>query len=309
MTNEIATFREMSTENGDVHSQNNADVTDGFLELVGDRVRAARARKNISRKTLSEISGVSQRYLAQLETGAGNISIVLLRRVADALDYKIEWLVGEEDPYSSEILPVITLFNQATAEKRQKVLEILDPEHPDSRRASRIAFIGLRGAGKSTIGRLFAKHKNIPFLELNEEIEQASGMPVDEVMALYGQEGYRRLEKQSIERTVATNETLVLEVAGGIVSEPETFKYLLRHYHTIWLKADPEDHMARVRKQGDERPMAGNPEAMSELRNILKSREALYEQAELQIDTSRHTLNEVVVSVLKAVDRNRFLSD
>lgn len=301
-TNEIATF-----ETARLQSSEAVDENTSFLLAVGERVRAARARKNISRKTLSEISGISQRYLAQLETGSGNISIILLRRVADALDYKIEWLVGEDDPYSSSILPLIALYNQATADQRQKVLSMLEQDGPASARASRIAFIGLRGAGKSTIGRLFSAQKEMPFLELNDTIEEASGMPVDEVMALYGQEGYRRLEKQSVERIAATNDTIVLAVAGGIVSAPETFNYLLRNYHTIWLKADPEDHMGRVRKQGDERPMAGNPEAMAELRNILRDREALYNSADIVINTSQQSVSEVVAQVLSAVDEYRFL--
>jgi len=303
-TNEIATFKTARMQSSEV-----VDGNTSFLEAVGERVRAARARKNISRKALSEISGISQRYLAQLETGSGNISIILLRRVADALDYKIEWLVGEDDPYSSSVLPLITLYNQATAAQRQKVLSMLEQNNPASVRASRIAFIGLRGAGKSTIGRLFSAQKEMPFLELNDTIEEASGMPVDEVMALYGQEGYRRLEKQSVERIAATNDAIVLAVAGGIVSAPETFNYLLRNYHTIWLKADPEDHMGRVRKQGDERPMAGNPEAMAELRNILRDREALYNSADIVINTSQQSVSEVVAQVLFAVDESRFLSN
>ncbi|MEH6475167.1 MAG: helix-turn-helix transcriptional regulator [Sneathiella sp.] len=303
-TNEIATFETARLQSSDAVDENTS-----FLEAVGERVRAARARKNISRKTLSEISGISQRYLAQLETGSGNISIILLRRVADALDYKIEWLVGDEDPYSSSILPLIGLYNQATADQRQKVLSMLEQNGPASAQASRIAFIGLRGAGKSTIGQLFSAQKEMPFLELNDTIEEASGMPVDEVMALYGQEGYRRLEKQSVERIAATNDAIVLAVAGGIVSAPETFNYLLRNYHTIWLKADPEDHMGRVRKQGDERPMAGNPEAMAELRNILRDREALYNSADIVINTSQQSVSEVVAQVLSAVDEHRFFSN
>ncbi|MEP3245875.1 MAG: helix-turn-helix transcriptional regulator [Sneathiella sp.] len=308
MTNEIATFGGRTP----LDEKNISSATEGetaaFLELVGERVRAARARKNISRKALSEISGVSQRYLAQLETGSGNISIILLRRVADALDYKIEWLVGEEDPYSSKLLSIISLYKQATGDQRMKVLEILDPDHPNLKRSRRIAFIGLRGAGKSTLGRLSAEKIGFPFLELNEEIEQASGMPVNEVIALYGQEGYRRLEKQSVERIVATNDSIVLAVAGGIVSEPETFNYLLRHYHTIWLKADPTDHMTRVRGQGDERPMAGNPEAMDELKSILMSREALYERAEIEINTSGRTLEQTLEDVLGAIEEKGYLN-
>lgn len=280
-----------------------------LLAMVGERVRTARARKGISRKRLSEISGVSQRYLAQLEGGEGNISIVLLRRVAQALDHRIEWLVGADDPWNSDVTTVMGLYRGATAAQRRKVLEILDPEHPALRRGRRIAFIGLRGAGKSTLGRLAADRLGVPFLELNVEIEQASGMPVNEVMALYGQEGYRRLERQSVERIVATSDSLVLAVAGGIVSEPETFTYLLRHYHTVWLKAKPEEHMGRVRAQGDTRPMAGNPAAMEELRTILTSREALYGQASIHVDTSGRTLDESLADVLAAIRERGILGD
>lgn len=309
MKNEIVTF-DGKVSVGDLDGTPGAeDVTSAFLVLVGERVREARSRKNISRKALSEISGVSQRYLAQLETGAGNISIVLLRRVAEALDYKIEWLVGEEDPYSSKLLSLFSLFKQATSSQRMKVLEILDPDHPKLKRSKRIAFIGLRGAGKSTLGRLTAEKTSLPFLELNEEIEQASGMPVNEVIALYGQEGYRRLERQSLERIVATHDSIVLAVAGGIVSEPETFNYLLRHYHSVWLKAEPTDHMTRVRGQGDERPMAGNPEAMEELKSILMSREAIYARAEIEVNTSGRTLEQTLGDVVDAIAEKGCLID
>jgi XRE family aerobic/anaerobic benzoate catabolism transcriptional regulator len=278
-----------------------------FLERVGERVRNARARRGISRKALSDISGVSQRYLAQLETGAGNISILLLRRVAEALDHKIEWLIGEEDPYSSDVVAVTSLYRGATAEQRRRVLEVLDPQRPSLRRGRRIAFIGLRGAGKSTLGRLTASEIDSQFVELNDEIEQASGMAVTEVMALYGQAGYRRLEMQALERIVATYESIVLAVAGGIVSEPETFNYLLGNFHTVWLKARPEDHMTRVRAQGDERPMAGNPAAMEELRSILASREVLYARADAVVDTTDRTLDATVAEVLRTVDACGFL--
>lgn len=272
-----------------------------FLAKVGERVRTARSRKGVSRKSLSESSGVSQRYLAQLETGDGNISIALLKRIAEALDHRIEWLVGEDDPWNSDIVTVSSLFRGATSEQRARVFEILDPEHASLDRARRVALIGLRGAGKSTLGRLAAAAIGAPFLELNSEIEQASGMPVNEVMALYGQEGYRRLERQSVERIAATHEALVLAVAGGIVSEPDTFSYLLRHYHTVWLKAKPEEHMARVRAQGDTRPMAGNPAAMDELKAILTSREALYTRAEFQIDTSGRSVEESLSDLMAVI--------
>jgi XRE family transcriptional regulator, aerobic/anaerobic benzoate catabolism transcriptional regulator len=280
---------------------------DHLLSSVGERVRNARARMGLSRRVLAERSGVSQRYLAQLESGQGNISIALLLRVADALDFRIEWLVAEDDPWTSDVVMISSLLRSATRAQRERVLEILDPENPGLRRAGRIAFIGLRGAGKSTLGRMVAARLGLPFKELNEDIAEASGMPAGEVMALYGPEGYRHLERQSLERIVATYDRLVLAVAGGIVSQPETYNYLLRNFHTVWLRAEPEEHMARVRGQGDERPMAGNPDAMAELRNILTSREALYARAEVHINTSKTTVEKSLEGILEAIGKKRFL--
>jgi len=304
---------EIATLGGQVNSsRHNCSAEDAeterLLALVGERVKSARARMGMSRRTLAEKSGVSQRYLAQLESGQGNISIGLLLRIAGALDFRIEWLLGEEDPWTSEIVMIASLLRSATRAQRERVLEILVPEHPSLKRASRIAFIGLRGAGKSTLGRMTAAELVLPFKELNEDIEEASGMPASEVMAFYGPEGYRHLERQSLERIVATHDRIVLAVAGGIVSQPETFNFLLSNFHTIWLKAEPEEHMARVRSQGDERPMAGNPDAMGELRSILMSREALYARAEAHVNTSKASLKETLASVLQIVEKQRFLS-
>src|SRR5215469_16767330 len=304
---EIATFRGQVTSAIDETGIDEANIQ-RLLVSVGERVRNARARMGLSRRMLAEKSGVSQRYLAQLESGQGNISIGLLLRIAGALAFRLEWLVAEEDPWTSEIVLISSLLRSATRLQRERVLEILLPENPRLKRASRIALIGLRGAGKSTLGRLAAAELKLPFKELNEDIEEASGMPAGEVMALYGPEGYRHLERQSLERIVATHERAVLAVAGGIVSQPETFNYLLRNFHTIWLKAQPEEHMARVRGQGDERPMAGNPNAMAELRNILTSREALYARAEVHVDTSQAKLKESLSAVLYAIAKHGFLT-
>lgn len=299
---------EIVTFGGQISTSRDDERIDRLLTSVGERVRSARARMGLSRRVLAERSGVSQRYLAQLESGQGNISIALLLRVADALDFRIEWLVAEDDPWTSDVVMISSLLRGATRAQRQRVLEILDPENPGLRRAGRIAFIGLRGAGKSTLGRLAAAQLGLPFKELNDDIAEASGMPAGEVMALYGPEGYRHLERQSLERIVATHDRLILAVAGGIVSQPETYNYLLRHFHTVWLKAEPEEHMARVRGQGDERPMAGNPDAMAELRNILTSREALYARAEVHINTSKVTLETSLKAVLDAIRDKRFVS-
>lgn len=288
--NEITNFRGELVPDG--QSTPESQDVDAFVAAVGERVRRARQRKGIARRVLSELSGVSQRYLAQLENGGGNISIALLFRVANALDHRVEWLVGEEDPWGSEAVRVAEFYRTATSEQRQRVMQILDPGRPAQLRRQRICLIGLRGAGKSTLGRLLGAKLGFAFVELNRDIEAQSGMPVDEVMALYGLEGYRRLERQALERIVATSDSLVLAVAGGIVSEPETYGFLLRNFHTIWLKATPEEHMGRVRAQGDERPMAGNPKAMDELKSILTSREVLYAKAEGIVNTSGKSLDE-----------------
>ena len=295
--NEITNFR------GDVVDGANTGISDGdaFIGLVGERVRKARERKGITRKTLSELSRVSQRYLAQLEAGEGNISIALLHRVAAALDHRIEWLVSEDDPWASEAAQVVSLYSSATLSQRQRVMQILSPGRPAQLRGQRICLIGLRGAGKSTLGRMVSQSLGIPFMELNRDIEEQSGMPVNEVMALYGPEGYRRLERQALERVVARTDCVVLAVGGGIVAEPETYNFLLRHFHTIWLKATPEEHMLRVRGQGDERPMAGNPKAMEELNSILTSREALYGRAEATVNTSGKALPESRADLIQVI--------
>jgi XRE family aerobic/anaerobic benzoate catabolism transcriptional regulator len=253
-------------------------------------VRAARARRGLTRKRLSELSDVSQRHLAQLEGGDGNISLALLHRVASALETGVDGLVGGEGG------EIAALYRAATAAERERVKEILDPRG----RRQRIALIGLRGAGKSTLGRLLAEATQSPFIELNREIESQSGMAVNEVMALYGQEGYRRLERRALERVVASCDRLVLAAAGGLVTESETFAFLRAHFHTLWLKAAPEEHMQRVRAQGDERPMAGNPKAMQELNALLRGREALYASAAATVDTSGRSVAESGADLLRA---------
>jgi len=303
---------EITNFSGDVISDNDESFADAAVALlirrVGERVRKARERKGIPRRVLSEISGVSPRYLAQLEAGEGNISIGLLQRVAIALDHRIEWLTGEEDPWSSESLHIADLFRNASADVRQKVMQVLNPEPKEARRANRICLVGLRGAGKSTIGAMAGEALGIPFVELNRKIEDQSGMPVSEVLALYGQEGYRNLEAQAIERVIATYDTMILAVAGGIVAEPESYNSLLNNFHTVWLKTSPQEHMSRVRAQGDERPMKDNPEAMEQLKSILTSREVLYERALAKLETSNKTKEDSLTEFLSLIQECGFLS-
>jgi len=276
--------------------------TSEFIAQVGERVRRARKMRRISRRLLSERSGISQRYLAQLELGSGNISIALLLKVAVGLGEPIDHNHVDDDQHA------IDLFKKADAQTKEQVLAILDPEATRQQRHKRIALIGLRGAGKSTLGAIAGDRLKTTFLELNDEIERSNGMSVNETIELYGQEGYRLLERQAIEHIATTKEQIILAVAGGIVSEPETFHYLLRHYHTIWIKAAPEEHMDRVRAQGDERPMAGNPEAFQQLRQILTSREAHYQLASGVVDTTGTSLQMSTQALLNMIEAKQYLA-
>lgn len=272
-----------------------------FIMAVGTRVRRMRQSRGLSRRILSELSGVSQRYLAQLEGGDGNISIALLHRVAGALDCRVEWLVGTGQPAHSDAALFAALFAKATAQQRAQIMRLLNTAPVQAPSARRICLIGLRGAGKSTLGRLLGEALSLPFIELNQGIEEQGGMAVDEVMALYGQEGYRRLERRALEQVIETRDAVVLAAAGGIVSDQDTYRLLLEHFQTIWLKAMPHEHMSRVRAQGDERPMAGNSRAMEELNAILASREALYARADVTVDTSARSVDDILQELLDLV--------
>jgi XRE family aerobic/anaerobic benzoate catabolism transcriptional regulator len=281
------------------------DAAQALIARVGERVRRVREQRGIPRRVLSEKSGVSPRYLAQLESGAGNISIGLLERVAQALDFRIDWLVAQDDPWESEALHLADLYRRADGDRRRAVQNLL---LPGQTRARRICLLGLRGAGKSTLGRLAGAALDLPFLELNREIEDHSGMPVPEVMAFYGQEGYRLLEAQALNRVIETHDSVILAVAGGIVADPATYGALLAGFHSIWLRATPEDHMARVRAQGDSRPMRGNPEAMDQLKSLLTAREALYARAGAQMDTSGRSVEQSCDDLVALIRANGFLA-
>lgn len=284
-----------------------AQVT-ALIAHVGARVRKARQVKGIPRRVLAEISGVSPRYLAQLEAGVCNISIGLLLRVAIALDHPIERLLDAEDPWTSEPLRIADLYRTATAEVRRKALHILSPEPESVAKASRICLIGLRGAGKSTLGAMAGAALDVPFVELNREIEEQSGMNIPEIMELYGSEGYRRLENQALTRIISTHDTVILAVAGGVVGNPETYNTLLSQFHSIWVKASPQEHMSRVQAQGDMRPTAGNPESMERLKSILTSRSPLYARAGAVLETSGKTAQASSKDLAQLIKTNGFLT-
>ena len=250
-----------------------------FLQALGQRVRLLRARRGLTRRILSTQSGVSERYISAMEAGTGNGSILLLRALAMALHVNLLALL--EDP-AGDIVPEAV---------------------PVPADCSRIALIGLRGAGKSTLGRGLAAARDLPFLELDQEIEKEAGIGLAEIMELHGQPGFRRLERSVLERLIATHPKALIAAGGGIVTEPETYALLLNTCLTIWLKASPEEHMQRVINQGDMRPMRDNRRAMADLRAILASREALYARAHRQVDTSGRSAMDALTALSISVQQ------
>ena len=280
-----------------------SDPETGFLEQLGQRVRTMRALRGMSRKVLAKVSGISERYIAQLESGKGNVSIVLLRRVSNAMGAHLEDLIPSAEP-APDWAVIRDLLRKATPAQIAQAKDALAGGGMSAQRRisfSGIALIGLRGAGKSTLGKMLAKKIGWKFVELNKEVEAQNGLSVAEIIALYGQEGFRRMEQAALQQLLARNELMVLATGGGIVSEPLTFDQILSSFYTIWLKAEPEEHMARVRRQGDLRPMADDRSAMTELRNILRSREPLYSRATAVVDTAGLSVDAAAARLIDAV--------
>lgn len=272
------------------------DTKDPFLTVLGDRVRLMRSRRGVTRKVLSREAGISERHLANLETGTGNASVLLLRQLAQALNCSMAELVGQDGIASPELVLIRQLLrgrDEGTLQRARLALaELLGAGRPDPSRSGRIALIGLRGAGKSSLGRMLAENLGIPFVELNRVVERSVGCDVHEIHSLYGSSAYRRYEQRALEETIATHPKAVIATGGGLVSEASTFELLLSQCYTVWLRATPEEHMERVVAQGDTRPMAGNKEAMDDLKRILAGREAFYAKADLTFDTGGKSLAE-----------------
>jgi XRE family transcriptional regulator, aerobic/anaerobic benzoate catabolism transcriptional regulator len=273
-----------------------------FLSNLGRRVREAREQRGMARKVLSQDANVSERYLAQLEAGEGNASVVLLRRVAAALGLRIVDLLDPGTDVAEQRL-IRRFLDGLSPQRLQEVLRRLTAEFGQdvSVRRKRITLIGLRGAGKTTLGQALARSLRRPLVELDKEIEREAGISLSEVFLLYGQAGYRRIEQRCLERIIHSQDEIVLTVGGGIVSEPETYNSLLLNCYTVWVKAQPEEHMARVIAQGDTRPMAGHAEAMNDLRNILTARELLYSKADVTLDTSGRSVEASLAELQQAI--------
>jgi len=262
----------------------------------GERLRTLRARRGLTRKTVAQFAGISERYLVQLESAAANPSLVILDQISRALQCSIAELVGDVTGSSSEWLLIRELLEGKTESEllraRVAIGELFGTGGDQRAQTRRVALIGLRGAGKSTLGPMLAEDLELPFVELSHEIERVAGYSVREIQDLYGTAAYRRYERRALEDVLHNYPELVLATPGGLVSDPATFNLLLSHCTTVWLQATPEDHMGRVMKQGDLRPMAASKEAMSDLKRILDGRSSFYSKATMSLNTSAQPLPE-----------------
>jgi XRE family aerobic/anaerobic benzoate catabolism transcriptional regulator len=284
-------------------AEGGAEARDPYLIALGERVRALRARRGLTRKALARLADVSERHLANVESGAGNASIQFLRQLTAVLNCSLAEIIGDETATSPEWLMIREILRGRTEEElakaRSTLAGIFDAPTTESARRQRLALIGLRGAGKSSLGRMLADNWMVPFVELSRHIEALAGCDVAEIHALYGPSAYRRYEYRALEDIIRRYPRAVIATPGGIVSDPATFNLLLSHCYTVWLKASPKDHMERVLAQGDTRPMLGNREAMDDLKNILESRAAFYSKADQSFDTSDMTMESAYFGLME----------
>ncbi len=277
---------------------------DVYLRRLGEKVRTLRNQRGMSRKVLAKQAKVSERYIAQMEAGLGNCSIVLLRRIARAIGLPVTQLVhdGAEPPLD---LVLLTQFLErlpapALSQARELLLRKFSEPSEHTRRG-RIALIGLRGGGKSTLGALLAERLGVPFIELDREIERRSGAPLSEIFDMFGQETFRRAEREALDDVLRRHPHFVIATSGSIVTEPGTLEILLSSCFTVWVRAEPRDHMKRVMAQGDMRPMANSGRAMDDLISILKSREPLYARAEATLTTTGKSPEQNLSELLQTI--------
>jgi len=256
-----------------------------YLARLGERVRSWRHEHDLARKALALASGVSERYLAQLEAGHGNVSVLLLRKLAQAMRVPIEQLVRENGDASAALAALSQFLSTLSEDRREAAYRLLQTEFGTPRR-HRIALLGLRGAGKSTLGAKLAQALAVDFVELDREVEREAGAELGDVFSIYGQDAFRRFERRALQRVLRNHDRAVIATGGSIVSEPETYQLLRERCFCVWLKASPEEHMARVVAQGDMRPFRGRAEALDEIRRLLADRDGLYARADATIDTS-----------------------
>ena len=280
------------------------EASAAFAAELGRMVRLGRAARGMSRRQLAQESGTSERYLAQIESGAGNPSVLVLRAIADALEMPMFELLPQTGGVAAPYARIIDLLGRAAPSDLAAIADTIERQigrSAASDRGRRIGLVGLRGAGKSTLGQMLADKLGVPFVELDRMVEQQYGASIPLLIEMSGVATFRRHERACLERVIAENEAAVIATAGGIVSNPETYGLLLRRTHTVWISAQPEEHMSRVMKQGDFRPMAKNREAMADLHAILESRRADYARAETTLDTSGATVQQSFAKLAKLV--------
>lgn len=306
--------RAMPAQNGAASGKAAVRETGAYLRRLGERVRVLRHQRGMTRKALAQHAKVSERYLAQLETGKGNCSIVLLRRIARAIGLPVTQLVHDGAEPALDLVLLSQFLERlpppALAQARELLLKHFS-EAPGDLRRKRIALIGLRGGGKSTLGTLLAKRLDVPFIELDREIERLSGATLSEIFDMFGQETFRRAERDALNDVLRRHPHFVIATSGSIVTEPGTLEMLLASCFTIWVRAEPAEHMKRVMAQGDMRPMANSARAMDDLMSILKSREPLYAKADAALTTTGKTPEQNLVELLRltAIPANRMTQE
>ncbi|PIT81584.1 helix-turn-helix transcriptional regulator [Limnohabitans sp. 15K] len=288
-----------------------ADLTESeakrnpFLEALGERVRNLRSRQGMTRRAVALAAEVSERHLANLEYGTGNVSVLVLLQVANALQCTLAELLGDVTTRSPEWLLIRELLGQRSEvdlrRARVQLVDLFGEGGNAQERKNRIALIGLRGAGKTALGQRLADDMGFPFIELSREIEQFAGCQISEIHNLYGANAYRRYERRALEEAIQIYPEVVIATPGGLVSDSANFNLLLSHCTTVWLQADPTDHMGRVAAQGDMRPMAASREAMEDLKRILEGRAAFYSKADMAINTSGRTEDQAFESLRTSV--------
>jgi XRE family transcriptional regulator, aerobic/anaerobic benzoate catabolism transcriptional regulator len=297
----MATIPDVGTET----RRGAAPADEAYLKRVGERVRLARARRGMSRRSLAQASGVSERYLAELERGAGNASLLVLRQLADALSIEAAALLSDAPEQPIDLTLAVHQLERLSpadlAEARRLLAQRFGPASTSAQ--GRIALVGLRGAGKTALGQLAAQALGVPFVELDREIERASGMELSEIFAMHGQPMFRRLERQCLETIIGRFDKAVIATGGSLVTEPATYDLLLSACFVVWLSATPDEHMNRVLAQGDLRPMADGPQAMDDLKAILESRTPLYGKANARVSTSGKTEAQAFATLLAAIPR------
>jgi XRE family aerobic/anaerobic benzoate catabolism transcriptional regulator len=282
------------------------DQQQAFAAAIGRLVRLARAKRGMTRRQLAQESGASERYLAQIESGQGNPSVIILKSIADALGVPIIELVPRTNGRTAAMTQILDLLGRMPLSELPAVAELIErraAQDAATDRGRRIALIGLRGAGKSTLGKRLARQLGCPFIELDRMVEQDYGARIPDLIEIAGLATFRRYERACLERVVEEHPAAVIATAGGIVSDPETYALLLRRTYTVWVKARPDEHMRRVMEQGDFRPMAQNREAMADLVAILEARGADYARAQAQLDTSGDTAEQSFAKLARIVER------